>query len=57
MKPEELIAVCYATWLFLGKLGGLGFDGVSVLFKLGNGSLGIMDFEDAIYFANGSLFL
>lgn len=57
MKPEELIAVRYATWLFLGKLGGLGFDGVSVLFKLGNGSLGIMDFEDAIYFANGGLFL
>ena len=57
MKPEELIAVCYATWLFLGKLGGLGFDGVSVLFKLGNGSLGIMDFEDAIYFADGGLFL
>lgn len=57
MKPEELIAVCYAAWLFLGKLGGLGFDGVSVLFKLGNGSLGIMDFEDAIYFANGGLFL
>jgi hypothetical protein len=57
VKPEELIAVCYTTWLFLGKLGGLGFDGVSVLFKLGNGSLGIMDFEDAIYFANGGLFL
>lgn len=57
MKPEKLIAICYAARVFFGELGGFGFDGVSVLFELGDGFLGVVDFEDTVYFAYWGLFL
>lgn len=50
MEPEELVPVSYATGVLLG---GFGLDGVSVLFKLGDGLLGVVDFEDPVYLANG----
>ena len=57
MKPEELIAICYAPWVLLGELGGFGFDGITVFFELGDGFGGVVDFKDAIYLADGCLFL
>lgn len=60
VEPEELVAVGNATWVFLVRelqLGGLGFDGVSVLFEFGDCFLCVVDFEDAIDLANRSLFL
>lgn len=57
MEPEELIAVCNAARVFLWELGGFGFDGFSVLFKFGDGLLGVVDFEDAVDFAYWGLFL
>ncbi len=57
MEPEELVSVCYATWVFLGELCGFGFDGVSVLLEFADGFLGVVDFQDAVDFADGGLFL
>ena len=57
MKPEELIAICYATRVLLGELGGFGFDGITVFFKFGDGFGGVVDFKDAIDLADGCLFL
>lgn len=55
MEAEELVAVGDATWVLPGELCGFGFNGVSVLFELGDGSLGVADFEDSVYFADGCL--
>lgn len=57
MEPEELVAVCYAAWVLLGELSGLGFDGVSVFLELGDRLLGVMDFQDAVNFTDGCLFV
>lgn len=57
MESEELVAVCYAAWVLLGELSGFGFDGVSVFLKLGDGLLGVVDFQDAVNFADGCFFV
>lgn len=57
MEPKELVAVCDATRVFFGELGGFGFNGVSVLLESRDGFLGVMDFQDAINFADGNLFV
>lgn len=47
VEPEKLVAVGNATRVFLVRelqLGGFGFDGVSVLFELGDGFLCVVDF-------------
>jgi len=43
--------------VLLGEFRGLGFYGVSVLFESGNGFLGVVDLEDAVYFAHRRLLL
>lgn len=57
MEPEQFVAVCYATRVLLGELGGFGFDGISVFFKFGYGSLSVVDFEDSVDLADWCLFL
>lgn len=56
METEELVAVGDAAGVFLGELGGFCFDGVSVLFEFGDGFLGVVDFKDAVDFADWGLF-
>lgn len=56
VEPEKLVAVGDASGVLFIR-GGFGFDGVSVLFEFGDSFLGVVDFEDAIDFADRGLFL
>lgn len=57
VEAEEFIAVCHAAWVFLLELGGFGFNGVSVFFEFGYSFGGVVDFENAVDFADWRLFL
>ena len=56
MEAEELVPIGNASRVLLLELCGLGFNGVSILFELGYGFLGIVDFEYSVNFANWGLF-
>lgn len=55
MEPEEFITICYATWVLLWKLGGFGFNGVSVFLEFRDGLWSVLDFENPLNFANWGL--
>lgn len=57
VEAEEFVSVCDAAWVLLWELGGLGFNGVPVFFEFGYGFGGVVDFENAVDFADWGLFL
>lgn len=57
VKPEKLIAISYAPCMFFHKPCCFELDGVSVFLELVDGLLGVVDFENSIYFADWCLLL